>query len=250
MSLFTVEERIQGLFGASSGAADGVLHPVAVCSGPDKRLFVLKIRPDSPKSEADFFSLNLARARADAIVTSGRILREEPDVSHSLPEALASWRHEIQLKPLPPISVVLTSGRDLDLDHPVLGQGSALIFTSLEGASRLAAAAASREIELVGSDAPTLPGLIDFLRRDKRAQTISLEAGPSTVLPLYRTSSLHPSPIDELILSRYHGSVPDHLLGAPFLQEDELETLFTSCSNETEVPEPSGLWSFRRWLRG
>ena len=251
MSLFTVEERIQGLFGAPIGATDGVLHPAAICNGPDKQLFVLKIRPDSPKSETDFFSLNLARARADAIVTTGRILREEPDVSHRLPEALWNWRHEVLLKPLPPISVVLTSGRDLDLDHPLLDQSrGALIFTSFEGASRLAAGAASRGIELVGNDAPTLPGLIDFLRRDKRARTISLEAGPSSVLPLYRMSRTHPPTIDELILSRYHGSVPDHLLGAPFLREAELETLFATFSDETEVAEPSGLWSFRRYRRG
>lgn len=247
MSPRTVNERISELFGDLPGALQGVIHVVAVCKRPDNGLSVLKIRPESPKSEADFFSLSLARARADAIVTSGRILREEPDLTHALPEELAGWRRSERGKPLAPISAVLTSGRDLDLDHPLFRQSAhALIFTSLEATARLAEGAASRGIELVGSDNPDLIGLLDFLRRDKRALTVSLEAGPSTVLPLYARS---PVVVDELMLSIFHGSVPDELFGPAFLSVKELEALFSIRSVEQTLEETSGRWSFRRFRR-
>ena len=247
MSRSTVENRILALFGSRLTSPSGVLHVGAVCKDRDNSLSVLRIRPDSPKSENDFFSLNLARARADAIVTTGRILREEPDVQHSLQPLLGDWRRETLLKTAAPISAVLTSGRDLDLDHPLLASSpSPLIFTSLEATTRLSEAATRREIELVASDAPTLLGLIDFLRSQRRARSISLEAGPSSVLPLY---AQRPGVIDELMLSTYHGEVPETLRGAPFLSLRELEAVFAAHSQERSLEEASGRWSFRRYVR-
>ena len=248
MSPIGVNERIAQLFGDLPGARQGVLQVAAVCSNLDNTLSVLKIRPESPKSDGDRFSLNLARARADAIVTSGKILREEPGVTHTLPEELSDWRRTELGKPLAPISAVLSSGRDLDLDHPLLRQSPhPLVFTSLESTARLAAGAASRAIELVGSDAPSLMGLIDFLRRDKRARTVSLEAGPTTILPLY---GHRPPIVDELMLSTFQGPVSPDLVGPPFLTTAELNAHFPIRSTEQTIQEPSGPWSFRRYRRG
>ena len=93
---FDVPARLEALWGTRTLPVDaGVLHVVATWfDGESHR--VIRITPRSPKSETDFFVLNLARARADAIITTGRILRDEPELEYALPSAwagsLIAWR--------------------------------------------------------------------------------------------------------------------------------------------------------------
>jgi hypothetical protein len=104
-------------------------------------LETIAIGPHSPKSATDFFLLNLARARADAIVTTGKILRDEPAVEHRLqgadgePAALAAWRRERLGKREPPCSVVLTTGREIDLFHPLFRSAPRVIILTGESAA-------------------------------------------------------------------------------------------------------------------
>ncbi len=125
---------------------------------------VLRITPETPKSAYDQFSLMVARARADAILTSGRNLRLEPTGTHvlsgpgTLPAALAAWRQERLGKTSPPHLLVLTRGEDLDLDHPALKiPARVFIFTGEEAAFTLESRAADRGIEVVGVPDPSLP---------------------------------------------------------------------------------------------
>ena len=117
--------RVGDIFGTDLTSVCGVIHVTAVWRESLKSFITIKINNTSLHSETDFFLLNLTRARADAIITSGKILREEPEVTHDLqgpvgvPEALGSWRVERLGKTSPPLSVVLTSGRELDFAHPL-----------------------------------------------------------------------------------------------------------------------------------
>lgn len=48
----------------------------------DNDLYSIKIGPKSPKSKDDFWALNFLRAFSDCILTTGKILRSEPDAFH------------------------------------------------------------------------------------------------------------------------------------------------------------------------
>lgn len=257
-----ISRLVRSLFGVRS-AAPGVLHPTAVWRSPEGRLVTMKIEAGTPGSATDAFVLSWARARADAIVTTGRNLRKEPELVHGLigpgrvPEVLAAWRKEELGKEGPPVSLVLTSGRGLDLDHPLLvgGETHPVIFTGEEGCRRLEAGALRRGIEVAGHPSPGIRQALAFLRQ-RGARTISIEAGPSTSRRLYD----EPLAVDELLLSVYEeAQLSPAVRGGDFLPVGEIEALFPAASSGDgwtargrkgrEVKEPSGQWSFHRFLR-
>ncbi len=234
---------------------DGVLHTVAVGDGGAALPVVMRIVAATPKSGHDFFLLNVARARSQAIITTGRILREEPDLDFSLDStrvgagslgrALALYRLS-QVGAEPPVVLVLTSGRDpAILGHPGLeGAVQPLVYTTTEGGRRLASEATARGIEVAATESPDVRGAIGELRR-RGLGRISVEAGPSTALDLYSPPVL----IDELLLSQFEGGpVPEAVRGRPFLDRERLTASFVLVA-ECAVDEPSGRWRFARYRR-
>lgn len=231
---------------ASPGGGRHVIQPAAVWRRGDGALVTLRINDATPKSALDFFVLNLCRARADAIVTSGKILREEADLRHDLQgpakEALRAWREELGTRE-PPISLVLTSGRGLDLGHPLFGGGTRpLIYTSPEGGERLAGA----DVEVIAVTAPSLRGALAELGERYGARTISIETGPSSSAALYEP----PPAVDELLLSVYEEhELPEQARGGAFLEPRRLAALFERPRPPYRTLAPSGRWSFARYLR-
>ena len=118
------QQRIVELYGPAPVGEVGVLHGLALWKAPSGPPRVLRIDENTPRSETDRFVLHLARARADAIVTSGSILRSEPQLSHEIghdagmKHELDAWRREVYGHANPPLSLVLTRGANLDLAHP------------------------------------------------------------------------------------------------------------------------------------
>ena len=56
-----------------------VIHSLAVWQNPkDDKLYSININKHSPKSYHDFWTLNFLRTYSDCIVTTGKILRNEP----------------------------------------------------------------------------------------------------------------------------------------------------------------------------
>src|SRR5262249_10097985 len=125
------ERRIAEIYGSALDltAASGVLHVTAVARDSAGALQTIALAPGAPHSATDAFVLNLAPARADAIVTTGRILRSEPRLRHAIGEdenvaCLAGWRRERLGKTSAPLSVVLTGRREVDWRHPLFHQGT------------------------------------------------------------------------------------------------------------------------------
>ncbi len=226
----------------------GVLHVTAVWRAPEGGLVTLKILPETPKSATDARALSLARARADAIVTSGRILREEPTLTHAThgPEAeragLAAWRRERLGRASPARSVVLSSGRDLDPAHPLFRAAvDPVVFTGEEGARNLKGGG----VGVVGHPEPSLRAAIDWLQ-DQGLRNVSIEVGPTTALGLYR----EPFRVDELMLSIFEErDLAPPVRGAPFLDPTDLEAHLRRAAPPAAVREPSGLWRFERHVR-
>ncbi len=248
-----VQARLRALYGAVPDDS-GVIHVTAVWRAPSGPPRVLRIGPATPRSDTDFLVLNAARARAGAIVTSGRVLREEPGVTHALqgPDAvvrdLERWRRDELGLEAAPLSAVLTSGRELDLDHPLLASGRALLFVPEEAvaALRARARARGRAVEVVGHPAPDVRALVAWLREFRDVHTVSIEAGPTTARELYRS----PLAVDELLLSVFEGaSLPAGVEGPPFLSGAELARLLPRATPPVQVAEPDGPWSFTRLRR-
>ncbi|MDY7094954.1 MAG: hypothetical protein SX243_18425 [Acidobacteriota bacterium] len=237
----------------SPRGGEGRVSHVTACwlSGEEgQELRTLAINEHTPKSPWDAFVLSLCRARAGAILTTGANLRAEPKLHHQAlvgepaAGALEAWRQREGLEG-PPLSVVLTSGRDLDWQHPLFA-GETAIFTGRSGAELLGEAAEARGVPVVAADEPGPREVVRWLRESGRGP-VSIEAGPSTSQELYREPSL----VDELILSLFHGDeVPEPARGKALLKTEELANVFPLASSPRWVDEASGRWSFRRLSRG
>jgi riboflavin biosynthesis pyrimidine reductase len=242
-----VDALARALYGASPHG-DGVVHVTALCEAGDGEPRTLLIGPDSPRSDHDFFALNLARARADAILVTGKVLRAEPTLRYDLqgkaraPAALAAWRREIAGRDTPPLLCVLTSGRGLDVTHPAFTSwATPLVFTSPAGAERLADA----PFEVVPAAEPSARAAVTYLREQRAARCVSIEAGPSTSRSLYDEPAL----VSELLLSLFLGAAPAHVVGEPLVPMARVHELLGDGSPHEERHEPSGPWRFQRFLR-
>jgi riboflavin biosynthesis pyrimidine reductase len=232
----------------------GLIQTVAVYRPRPGAFRVLRITPETPRSAYDQFSLMVARARADAILTTGSNLRLEPTGTHllqgpgTMPETLAAWRRERLGKTSPPHLLVLTRGQDLDLDHPAVKIPARIfVFTGEEAAFSLESRTADRGIEVIGSPDPSPEAAVDFLRRELGAATISVEAGPSVARQLY-----DPVIIDEVQLSILDlpdpAALPPAMRGPFFLDQRQLEDLF-DWSSPFARRTADGVWSFQRLQR-
>lgn len=247
-----VTRAVAEVYGTDLSGAAGVIHATAVWRRPGGGLVTLNINGDTPPSPHDRFVLNLTRARADAILTTGKVLREEPSVTPLLIGSddevapLLDWRRVVLGKEEHPRALVLTSGRSLDLDHPFFRSPiPAIVFTGHDAASAMMPAALERSIEVVGHTAPSITAAVAFLQKTGSG-TVAIEAGPSTSLQMYRPSMA----VDELLLSEFLGpAIPRSVQGAPFLEPAAIEAAFPGRSGPYAVEEPSGPWQFRRWTR-
>jgi riboflavin biosynthesis pyrimidine reductase len=241
--------------GALPGEAEGVLHVAAVWRPPGQdRNVVLRIGDQTPESEIDFLLLGLARARADSIVTTGRILREETAVTHDLQgepsvrTALREWRLETLRTNAPPWLVILTSGRDLDPDHPAFHAWTRPIVLCPESSvAEVRRRVAGTRIEVVGHPAPTLRAAIVYLREGRGARRISIEAGPSTVIEAYRPA---PGLVDEIVLSVFRApSLPAAVRGGDLPATSEIEDLLGPARAAFEADQASGTWRYEHYRR-
>jgi riboflavin biosynthesis pyrimidine reductase len=238
--------------GTSSRDAPGVVHTTSVWRDPEGALRVLRIQADTPRSVCDRFLLGAARSRAAVLLTSGSILRAEPELRHELHHepaidaALAAWRRGLGLLE-PPALAVLSRG-DVPLDHAALSeQRSVVLLTGGAGAKRLRGQLARSsqrdrdrvrvaEIEPLGVRAA-----LTWLRH--RYSSVTVELGPSAARELY----VDPVAVDELWLGRFlAASIPAGVAGQALVDEAELARLLPLSCGNAEVVEASGRWCFER----
>ena len=245
-----IEEEIKRKYGFLPLNA-GVLHVTAVWQSPEGNYVTLKINENTPKSEEDVFALNLARARADVIITSGKILREEPDLTHNLwhnEKALLQWRRTVLKKKSPPYSIILTSGRDLDFTHPIFSQNNwttPIVYVPYDFPSELEAKAKRVGVQLrvhPKNGKITLQEVIEFAESNLDARTISIEAGPSISAELYQD----PIIVNELMLSIYKSQhLNKDFEGGKFISPKDIERIFSS----PKASYSKDSWEFKRYTR-
>lgn len=246
-------ERIRSLFRDDLCEDAGVLQVVSCWRPPTGSSRVIAFGASAPASPTDRFVLDLARSRADAIVTTGNILRAEPNLTHGIAgpatdrAELDAWRRESLGRSEPPLSLILTGGQGLDLDHPLFQAGNpCVVYTRNDTAERLREAAGERGIEVVGREAPSLRTALAWLREQREARTVSIEAGPTATLPLYE----EPIAVREIMLSLYEETeLTEAAQGPAFLHPGELDARGFQGEPRVTRQEPSGRWSFGRLLR-
>lgn len=245
-----VRRRLLEVYGDELPRDAGVLHVASAWVAPDGKLKTLRICEETPRSALDFFLLSVARARADAIVVTGKILRDEPDLRYALPGgeggALASYRREILGLDEPPRLAVLTSGRAFPSDHPALrGWPRPLVYAPVETHAELRRRL-PLGVEIAGQEAIDIRPLIDHLENDLSCRTISIEAGPSTSRALYAD----PVRVDELMLSLYRGeALEESVRGNALPSLEAIAALLPLTSLPFLREEPDGPWSFHRFTR-
>jgi len=245
VSATDVERAALALFGDSLRERPALSHVAAVWSPGDARNRVMKITDRTPKSATDLFVLNLARARADAILTTGANLRAEPELKFDLTGpgsgALMCWRIDVH-QLMPPSALVLTSGRSFDPDHPALkGPAHVVLYVPENVADDIRQQLKSFKWTKVHGVSKTDPvEAMQWLRETRDVKSLSIEAGPSTALPLYEHG------VDELLLSRYTGVLDDDLVAGDFHDDAWLEANMKRAS--ATLVDDDG-WIFERWRR-
>lgn len=264
-----IDRRLERLYGAVEWAKAGGLLQVAAIAEPGRR--VIAIGAAAPASPTDRFVLGVARARSDAIVTSGAVLRAEPELVHRLGEsreeeaALQAWRAHRLGRSRAPWLVVLTRSGTIPVGHPAIRSATGgLVWTSAAGRARLGARVGRLDV-VAGADArpaAQLPedggaGLtraIEHVRAQPAVETVLIEAGPSLTRPLYgeprRLERLPGAPLlDELLLSCFEGTLAPDAVGPAFVSGSAVRQVFPQPPRECRVDEPSGPWCFQRYRR-
>ncbi len=257
-----IERRLEALYGTVDWAAAGGLLHVAAVEGARRR--VIAIGPHSPPSAADRFVLGAARARSDALVTSGAVLRAEPRLVHRLAETAAeesglqAWRLHRLGRSRPPQLIVLTREGEIPVHHPALQLApGGFVWTSEAGRARLGGRVGALDVIAgippraggrkgpgsglrSGRDAASVGeagGLAEALEHalsQPGVETVLVEAGPSLA------SSLYPDPERDPELDTQRdptpGPGPGHARGARV--EELLLSRFEGALDDRAVGPP------------
>jgi len=259
-----IEIRLCDLYGTVDWPkANGVIHVAAM--GAVSQAVIIP-GENAPVSETDRFILAAARARADAIVTTGAILRSEPELRHvpssfeAENSAFREWRCDRLERSGSPQLIILSASGDFPLEHPALDTSrSGFVWTTEEGATNLRRRAGARlgNLEIiVGSPTdPAVLGAIDHAQVTRGMETILIEAGPSASASLYSRASLDTSTRTpgsglvgrELLLSRFEDELAAEATGPAFPSRATVAACFATPPSETQIEDASGHWSIMRY---
>lgn len=246
----SVDRAARALFGSPLDSRPRVSQSFAAWrASKNAALTTIKINEHAPKSELDWLALHISRARADAIIITGKTLRVEPTLEYDLRadprwgDALAEWRkHRWGLK-RPPWLLILTGRGDVDFEHPVFRSDvRPVIFTSDRAAGRKLAAS---PVPVIADEAPSIRHAIRHLQLARDCDSVSIEAGPSTARNLYE----RPIAVQELLLSVYlEPSLAEGAIGPPLIELSEVRAMFQSETSATHRDRGQH-WSFHKLRR-
>ncbi|GAB5373275.1 hypothetical protein AAMO2058_001736700 [Amorphochlora amoebiformis] len=224
---------IRRLFGASGYSRlvrqeNGVIHTMSAVNRKGL-FFPIKIDENSPKSSIDFFVLNLCRSMADYVITTGEILRTEPEVTTRIQgeyqKELSEWRRTVRTRDREAIPIVLSRSQNLDYNHALFKKcPETLVYNGCLN-------------DLIPSLAFKHPCLI------------TVEAGPSASSAIYRGKSCP----DLLFISEYRNYIRDsQIVDSPkenCLSEDYLRSEMRCVSVNRDSDKDFNFYMYERITR-
>lgn len=251
--LESVRAQARAIYGELTPAPTGVIHIASAVRRTPGQLHVIKIQDAAPKSSTDWFVLNFWRTHCDAILTTGQILRAEPQLSYAPKEPLGAgltyYREQVLGKSGVTRCAILTRGGQLPPDHRVFRPTAGvevLVLTSPESASQLQEVLEDRA-KVVGIEALDARTAVDFLKRTG-SQTIGIEAGPSVAGTLYGARTPAAQAVEHLMLSICNAPIEPRSVGGALPPDAELFAGLRLVSEVTRSEE-SGEWRFQHWQR-
>ncbi|MFK7894383.1 MAG: hypothetical protein AB8G23_01030 [Myxococcota bacterium] len=231
--------------------ADGILQVTAIAAS-DRATIALG--PAAPLSPMDRFLLGFARARVEALVTTGAILRAEPELRHDYAEepgqdaAWAAWRSKTLGLEAPPALILLSRSGNFPERHPAIEAASAgLLWTSRETRARLGPKLGALDVVVAEEFGAGVAAAIGYAQERLGLRRISVEAGPSASKSLYEETA--GAKLSEVLLSLFSGELADEARAATFPAEARLSSLGLRKMSRVDVEQPSGLWTFERYRR-
>lgn len=190
----------------------GITHVTLLHSNNNKIYNTVKTNEWSPKHVFDTLMLNLCRSSVDAIIVTGETIRNEPQLTMNLfgshRHILQQYRHDVLCKYDRPDIVVMTRDQNsIDKHHPLLHTQHKVIYYTCHEPNSL---------------------LHCIQQYQSQYNSISIESGPNTTLPLYESiinDKNNSITIDTLLLSLYNGT----------LQSDQL--VHTKNTTEFQLTE-------------
>ena len=213
---------------------------------------VIAIGPAAPRSTTDRFVLGFARARADVILTTGAILRAEPELRHRYAEsededrAWAAWRSAQLGRSEPPRLLVLSRSGDFPVDHAAFAGREGWLFTGQAAVEEGVALPSGFEQAEGAATGDGPQAALDFVMETQPGATLSIEAGPTTAASFYGNEVL-PNRVDELLLSRFEGALNPTAVGPPFVEAERIASALGVAVSEERVEDASGPWCFARY---
>lgn len=238
---------------ARAVAQHGVLHVAAVHVDADGRRHIMKINASTPRSSVDRTLLEIARRWSDVILITGTILRDEPELSYDpwtpaeCPSEFERWaatlRHRDDRSDARehPTVAVLSSGRGLPSEHPLLNHPETVLITPPEGRSGLPGFP-GRRLTLEGGG---VREVVRLCREALGAARLSVEAGPTVARQFYEAPCL----VDRLLLSEFRGTLPDAARGPAFVEASRLQACGAFGVEPRPVSGGSTAWRFGWWLK-
>lgn len=218
-----IDRAAQALFG-NLPAASGLSHVFSECDG-----FVPRIGPESPKAHVDSFVLQLSRARSEAILLTGQILRDEKALTLRLPPHFIEWRRRRHLPSTGPTVYVLS--RHGGFDHPLQSEATLLLPQC---------AAASEGWKAEYFEGVEVGDALDHLAR--RHDCLSIEAGPEVALQCYGAGR-----VVEVLRCRAKFDLPTSARAGRAPTRAVLNAENLECRSAREVLASDANWSIERW---
>lgn len=121
---------VASIDGVTSFPTDSSKKSEALHSSP-----LIALSGVSPDAYSDWTLLNAGWAYADAVLSSGEILRQEPTTTYVPYREMMDFRHNILKKEGQPVNVIITASGNVSDTHPIISSSTiqTLLFTSVNG---------------------------------------------------------------------------------------------------------------------
>ncbi|CDW75546.1 UNKNOWN [Stylonychia lemnae] len=278
----SIQSKAEEIFGNLDSIVDkvNVFHSHAVFFKDKEFTQILTDQPGAPKNKLDLLFFNFLRTRAQCLITSGKIVRDDPylyNIDFHLNgngikdceffQYSDEFHRQLYTKPVAILTRTISLNffqyasvyKDLRFLKFIFTEDqtaqdyfqSQAIHWNIEDQELVKIKIREEyNIQIIGIKEVTIHKVIQYLKEQKTFQPILSEVGEST----FRTSYIEiPSdnPVELLYLGIYQGEIEDHQQGTKFASLDEIISQYKLEQKSTihEQENGKGKWLLTLWTK-